>query len=148
MLLRLVEKIKIDPALCPQTTTNGAPLNFNPHLIFGMGQSLGSLILGPWGAVETDLQALIPSGNGAYWTIFMAQENPLDMKHLANSGRGLTTSLGLDIFKFTQKIGQPVVNFGILLLKLRFKLYFFLICPLKFLLTGIELFFQILISNS
>jgi hypothetical protein len=98
MLLRLVEKIKIDPALCPQTETGGGPIKFDPQLIFGMGQSLGSLILGPWGAVETDLQALIPSGNGAYWTIFMAQQNPLDMKHLAQSGRGLTTSLGLDIF--------------------------------------------------
>ncbi|HUT55941.1 MAG TPA: hypothetical protein VM658_21295 [bacterium] len=98
MLLRLLEKISIDPALCPDTAANGAPVKFDPELIFGMGQSLGSLILGPWGAVETDLKALIPSGNGAYWTIFMAQENPLDMKHLAQSGRGLTTSLGLDIF--------------------------------------------------
>lgn len=97
MLLRLVEKIQIDPALCPATAAGGGPIKFDPSLIFGMGQSLGSLILGPWGAVETDLKALLPSGNGAYWTIFMAQENALDLKRLANSGRGLTTSLGLDV---------------------------------------------------
>ena len=98
MLLRLAKAVEISPALCPGTNAGAGPVRFNPKLIFGMGQSLGSLILGPWGAVETDLKALIPAGNGAYWSLFMAKGNPLDMKGLKKKGQGLTESLGLDVF--------------------------------------------------
>ena len=68
MLLMLVKDIRIDPALCPATEAGGSSISFDPELIFGTGQSLGSLILGSWGAVEKDLKVLIPAGNGAYWS--------------------------------------------------------------------------------
>ena len=97
MLLDLVKAIKIDPALCPGTETGGAPVRFDPELIVGTGQSLGSLILGPWGAVEEDLAALMPAGNGAYWSVFMAVGNPLDMNFVRRSGKGLTQNFGLDL---------------------------------------------------
>jgi len=97
MLLRLVQGMEIDPKLCPETKAGG-PIRFDPDMVFGMGQSLGSLILGPWGGVETELKALIPAGNGAYWRLFMAEGNPLDMNSLRKSGEGLTESLGLDKF--------------------------------------------------
>lgn len=96
MLLRLLQKIEIDPALCPGTDTGGGPVRFDPELIFGMGQSLGSLILGPWGGVETDVKVLFPSGNGAYWTLFIAEGNAFDFDSLKKKGVGLTESVGMD----------------------------------------------------
>jgi hypothetical protein len=96
MLLRLIQRIEIDPALCPEIDTGGGPMRFDPELIFGMGHSLGSLILAPWGAVETDVKALIPSGNGAYWNLFLAGCNVLDIKRLERRGEGMLESAGFD----------------------------------------------------
>lgn len=98
ILLRLVQKIEIDPGLCPGTETGGGPVKFDPKLVFGTGQSLGSLILGPWGGVETDVRLLIPAGNGAYWSLFMSKANPLDMKTVKRSGKGFTELAGLDLY--------------------------------------------------
>jgi len=97
-LLRLIKQLEIDPALCPDTDAGGGPVRFNPELIFGTGQSLGSLILGPWGAVETDLKALIPAGNGAYWSLFIAEGNALDTKLIKRRGGGQGDLFKLDRF--------------------------------------------------
>lgn len=93
MLLRFMQKLEIDPALCPGTESGGAAIKFDPELSFGMGQSLGSLIMGPWGALDSELKALIPAGNGAYWSLFMSAGNPLAMKRLYKSDRGLADYL-------------------------------------------------------
>jgi hypothetical protein len=98
MLLRIVKGLELDPALCPGTDAGGGPVRFDPELIFGMGQSLGSLILGPWGAVETELKVLIPSGNGAYWSMLISEGNAADLKSLQQRRLGQGDLLHLDRF--------------------------------------------------
>ncbi|MFO8057835.1 MAG: hypothetical protein R6V10_11110 [bacterium] len=97
LLLRYLQTVELDPSLVPETETGGGPVKFNPELVFGMGQSLGSLILGPWGGVETDVKALIPAGNGAYWSLFITEGNPFDMKTLRRIDKGFGEAvLGMD----------------------------------------------------
>jgi len=98
MIVKLMKAIEIDPALCPGVETGGKPIRFNPKLMFGMGQSLGSLILGPVGAVDEDLKALIPAGNGGSWVVFMSEGNPADLERYKEKKIGMFESWGLDRF--------------------------------------------------
>ncbi len=99
LLLRYLQRLELDPALFPETETGGKPVKFDPDLVFGMGQSLGSLILGPWGGVETDVKVLIPAGNGAHWSLFITEGNPFDMKTLRRIDKGFgEAALRMDRF--------------------------------------------------
>jgi len=104
LLLRYLQTVELDPALFPGTETGGAPVKFDPELVFGMGQSLGSLIMGPWGGVETDVKALVPAGNGAYWSLFITEGNPFDMKTMRRLDKGFGEAvLGMDRY-------HPTIN--------------------------------------
>jgi hypothetical protein len=98
MVVKLMKEIEIAPALCPGVETGGGPIRFNPRLMFGMGQSLGSLILGPFGAVDEDVKALIPAGNGGSWVVFMSEGNPLGMERYKEKKIGMFENWGLDRF--------------------------------------------------
>jgi len=98
MLVRLFKEIKIDATLCPKTQAGGKEIFFNTELFFGMGQSLGSLILGPLAGVEPVFKAIIPSGEGGEWKLLVSRGNILDIKSLNQSGKGMFEVIGLDKF--------------------------------------------------
>lgn len=101
VLLRIMKNAKIDKALCPETDASEAPdskIFFDPNRVFAMGQSLGSQIAIAFGAVETDLKVLIPSGSGANMAVAIARQNPFDWKSLRKSGAGIGEKVGMDMF--------------------------------------------------
>jgi hypothetical protein len=98
MLVRLFKEMKIAPALCPKTEVGGKQIFFNTELFFGMGQSLGSLILCPFAGVEPVFKAIIPSGEGAEWKLLVARGNILDIASLNQSGKGMFEAIGMDKF--------------------------------------------------
>ena len=101
MLLRTMKSLKIDSSLCPDTDASASPdgkIYFDPNTIFGMGQSLGSIILGTYGAVETDMKVLFPSGAGIHFGVFVSRMNPFGKDSLREKNEGLGESLGFDIF--------------------------------------------------
>ncbi|OGP60576.1 MAG: hypothetical protein A2V67_15330 [Deltaproteobacteria bacterium RBG_13_61_14] len=63
-----------------------------------MGQSLGSLIVGIYAAVEPDITAVIPSGAGGHWGWMASKGNPFDWEHLRQRNLGFSEAVGADIF--------------------------------------------------
>jgi len=99
MVVRLLREIKIPGELCPEAQLPaGGQIFFDPELFLGMGQSLGSLILGPFAGVEPAFKAVIPSGEGGHWGIFIARGNILDFKSLNQSEKGMFEALKVDSF--------------------------------------------------
>lgn len=99
MLLRLFKQIRIPAELCPEAgVPAGKQIYFDPELFFAMGQSLGSLILGPFAGVEPGLKAIIPSGEGGHWGVFIARGNILDFKSLNQKEKGMLEAIKVDVF--------------------------------------------------
>ncbi len=101
MLVRLMQKIEIDPSLCPETDVSASRrggILFDADLFFTMGQSLGSIIIGVFAPVETDIVAAIPSGEGAHWSVFIADANVMNLKSWREKGLGVGEFIGLDLF--------------------------------------------------
>ena len=70
LFVRMLKELRINPALCPETDPSPAPdgnIGFDGSKLFAMGQSLGSVVLDIWGALEENLVAIIPSGTGAHF---------------------------------------------------------------------------------
>ena len=95
LLLRSLQQLEIDPALCDGVETAGQPVRFDPDLVFGMGQSLGSTILSTWAAMEPDLKAVIPTGAGAYYVLFAAESNPANRRRLRGKDVGMGERMGI-----------------------------------------------------
>lgn len=96
LFLRLLLKLQIENATCPETKASGK-IFFNPQMVFGMGQSLGSGTLGPWAGVETNMKAVIHSGHGPYKVLQIAEGNQLNLKYLEKKGQGTGEGLlGMD----------------------------------------------------
>lgn len=110
ILLRIMKNLKIDPKLCPATDASDGSIFFDPELIFSMGQSLGSMILDVWGAVETDLKVVIPSGSGVHFGVFIATQNPFDNPKLKKKGVGIGENFGLDMFHPFVSLAQTAIG--------------------------------------
>jgi len=112
MLLRSMTDLKLNSDLCPRTDSSAGyngKIYFDPNLIFGMGQSLGSIILGPLGAVETEFKVIFPSGSGAHMGNFVARMNPYNHDRLRKKGVGMAESFGVDMFHPIMALSQTVL---------------------------------------
>ncbi len=97
LFLRFLQGVEIEPEKCPDTDSNGQKIRFDPGMIFGMGQSMGSETLGPWAGVETELKAVIHSGHGPFKALQIAEGNQFNLKYLKKRGLGTGEGLlGLD----------------------------------------------------
>jgi hypothetical protein len=99
MVVRLLKEIRIPGELCPEAQVPaGRQIFFDPELFLAMGQSLGSLILVPFAGVEPAFKAVIPSGEGGHWGIFIARGNILDFQSLNQSEKGMFEAIKVDSF--------------------------------------------------
>jgi hypothetical protein len=101
MFLRLLEALQIDPGLCPATdaSNSGAgKILFDPNRQAVMGQSLGSIVVGIYGAVETDVKAVVPSGAGGQWGWMASKGNYFDSEYLRKRHMGMTELVGANVF--------------------------------------------------
>ena len=99
MFLRLLENLQIDPGLCPQTDAGaGGKIFFDRNRQAAMGQSLGSIVVGIYGSVETDVKAVIPSGAGGQWGWMASKGNYFDSEYLRKRHEGMTELVGANVF--------------------------------------------------
>jgi len=101
LFLRLLQALRIDPKLCPAADASASAsglIFFDPKRTAAMGQSLGSLIVGIYAAVEPGIQAVIPSGAGGHWGWLASKGNYFDWAYLRKRNLGVTEALGADIF--------------------------------------------------
>ena len=64
---KLANRLEIDPALCPETRTDGRPIVFDSDLQVVMGQSLGSMTAGAMAASSPHgYQGQVGTGAGSY----------------------------------------------------------------------------------
>jgi len=74
VLLRLMRRLEIDPALCPATDASAAPggmIRYDSRNYFAMGFSMGGTILGSWAGVENGFKASIPAGPSGHWGLLI-----------------------------------------------------------------------------
>jgi hypothetical protein len=55
-----------------------AELRFDPDSVVGLGQSMGGMYANLIGAVEPRLSALVPTGAGGFWSLFILETQLID----------------------------------------------------------------------
>jgi len=101
LFLRMLRQLAVDPALCPGTDASLAPdgqIRFDPDHLFAMGQSLGSLVLDLWAALEDNLVAVIPSGTGAHFGVMALEMREFPFLSLLEVLLGASSPDEIDLF--------------------------------------------------
>ncbi|MEW6443165.1 MAG: hypothetical protein AB1640_19685 [bacterium] len=101
LFLRMLRQLRIDPSLCPETDaalSADGRIGFDAAHLFSMGQSLGSLVLDQWGALEENLVALIPSGTAAHFGTIGLEMREIPFPEILRLLLGTPEDQELDLF--------------------------------------------------